>query len=145
MNRPDLLLLHGWGLGHAVWSSCLPALAETVSPHLADLPGYGEAPEHGQNFMEAAQALADGLPPGAVLCGWSLGGLLALQAANLAPEKVDRLILVGATPCFAQRDDWPAAQPPALLDEFVSAVTTDAKTTLQRFVAVANQGDAKAR
>lgn len=145
MNRPDLVLLHGWGLGRTVWSPCLPVLAETVAPRFADLPGYGDSPERGQTFMEAAQALADTLSPGATLCGWSLGSLLALQATQLAPERVGRLILVGATPCFAQRDDWPAAQPPALLDEFSSAVANDAKTTLQRFVAVTNQGDAKAR
>jgi len=145
MNRPDLVLLHGWGLGRAVWSPCLPALAETAAPYLADLPGYGDTPERGKTFMEAAQALADTLKPNSTLCGWSLGSLLALQAAQLAPERVGRLILVGASPCFAQRDDWPAAQPPALLDEFASAVAADAKTTLQRFVAVANQGDAKAR
>lgn len=145
MNRPQLVLLHGWGLGQAVWSPCLPALAETVSPHLADLPGYGEVPNNGKTFKEAAQALADNLPPGATLCGWSLGAQLALQAAHLAPTRVGRLILVGATPCFAQRDDWPEAQPPALLDDFATAVAADAKATLQRFVAVANQGDAKAR
>ena len=58
MNRPELVLLHGWGLGSAIWSPCLPALTETVSPHLADLPGYGNMPERGQSFMEAAQALA---------------------------------------------------------------------------------------
>ena len=145
MNRPKLVLLHGWGLGRAVWSPCLPALTETVSPHLADLPGYGNMPEHGKTFQEAAQVLADNLPPGATLCGWSLGSLLALQAAHLAPQRVGRLILVGATPCFAQRDDWPEAQPSALLDDFATAVTANVKATLQRFVAVANQGDAKAR
>lgn len=145
MNRPELVLLHGWGLGRAVWSPCLPSMTKSLSPRLADLPGYGDMPERRQSFMEAAEALANTLPPGSTLCGWSLGGLLALQAAHLAPTRVGRLILVGATPCFAQRDDWPEAQPAALLDDFATAVAADAKATLQRFVAVANQGDAKAR
>ncbi len=145
MSRPDLMLLHGWGLGRTAWSPCLTALSKTVSPHLADLPGYGETPERGETFTEAALALADTLSPGITLCGWSLGSLLALQAAQLAPERISRLVLVGASPCFAQRDDWPAAQPTALLHEFASAVTADARATLQRFVAVANQGDSKAR
>ncbi len=145
MNRPELVLLHGWGLGRAVWSPCLPSMTKSLSPRLADLPGYGDMPERRQSFMEAAEALANTLPPGSTLCGWSLGGLLALQAAHLAPTRVGRLILVGATPCFAQRDDWPEAQPAALLDDFATAVAADVKATLQRFVAAANQGDAKAR
>jgi pimeloyl-[acyl-carrier protein] methyl ester esterase len=44
--------------------------------------------------------------------------MLALRAALLAPERVSGLILVGATASFTQRTDWPAAQPPEVVDEF---------------------------
>jgi pimeloyl-[acyl-carrier protein] methyl ester esterase len=71
--------------------------------------------------------------------------MLALQAARLAPQKIARLILVGSTPSFMQRPDWPAAQPPDLLDAFADAITRDAAATLQRFIALLNQGDAQAR
>ena len=144
-HGPDLALIHGWGLGSASWEPVLGALAQRCRVHLIDLPGYGATPASDTDFTQTAQALIDALPDGISLCGWSLGGMLALQAALLAPQKVGRLILVGSTPSFMQRDHWPAAQPPELLDNFSNAIATDPAKTLQRFIALLNQGDTQAR
>lgn len=97
------------------------------------------------SFAQTAQALADTLPENCILCGWSLGSLLALQAASVAPQRIKKLILVGATPSFTQRADWPHAQPLALLDTFCDAIASDAAATLKRFIALFNQGDTQAR
>lgn len=97
------------------------------------------------SFIQTSAALIDCLPEGCILCGWSLGGMLALQAALLAPQRFKGLILIGSTPSFMQRIDWPHAQPPALLDTFSDAVSGDAGAALQRFIAVLNQGDTQAR
>lgn len=145
MTRPDLVLIHGWSLHRGVWSPCLDALGDVADVRLADLPGYGDTPDSGQSFVEAAQSLADSLPMNSTLCGWSLGALLAMQAALLAPERVAGLVLVGATPCFTRHDGWADAQPTALLNDFAAAVANDGRAALQRFVALFNQGDAKAR
>ena len=102
-------------------------------------------PRSPSDFIETGAALADSLPDGCILCGWSLGGMLALQAALLAPQRCSGLILVGSTPSFTQRADWPHAQPPALLDTFSDAISMDAGAALQRFIALLNQGDAQAR
>ena len=145
MTRPDLVLIHGWGLHRGVWSPCLDALREVADVRLADLPGYGDTPDSGQSFVEAAQSLADALPAHATLCGWSLGALLALEMASQRPERIGGLVLVGASPSFVQQDDWPHAQPPTLLDGFAAAVRNHPAQTLQRFVALLNQGDTRAR
>jgi len=144
-NGPDLALIHGWGLGGAVWEATLEALTQHCRVHLVDLPGYGDTPADQGGFVPTAQALIDALPPGVTLCGWSLGGMLALQAARLAPQRVARLILVGTTPSFTQHGDWAPAQPPDLLNTFSTAVNENVASTLQRFVALLNQGDARAR
>ena len=103
------------------------------------------APSTREDFEACARALIARLPAGVTLCGWSLGGLLALQAALLAPGHIARLILVAATPSFTQRADWSAGQPAALLDTFQAAVADHPKATLQRFIALLNQGDPQAR
>jgi pimeloyl-[acyl-carrier protein] methyl ester esterase len=148
---PELVLIHGWGLGSFAWEAAMPALERRFKVHRASLPGYDAPTERvgeqiaAQTFLQTAREFAETLPEGSILCGWSLGGLLALQTALLAPQRFNALILVGGTPCFAQRADWPHAQPPALLDTFSTAVAGDARATLQRFVALLNQGDTQAR
>lgn len=144
-SGPDLALISGWGLGAAAWGPVVDTLASRCRVHLVELPGYGATPPDGASFVETAQAVAAALPDGVALCGWSLGALLALQAAQQAPQRIARLILVGATPSFMQRTDWAPAQPPALLDAFAAAVREDAGATLHRFAALLNQGDAQAR
>lgn len=141
----DLALIHGWGLGSTVWEPLLPALAARLRVHVIDLPGYGEAADDRADFTATAQALIDALPNPVVLCGWSLGGMLAMRAALLAPERVDGLILVGATPSFTQRHDWRAAQAPAVVNGFSASVRLQPGQTLQRFVALLSQGDSQAR
>ena len=144
--KPELFLVHGWGLGNVAWDAVLPALEQHFNVHRLALPGYGDV--HAgpyPSFTETAAALAETIPAGACVCGWSLGAMLALQIASLAPQRLAGLILVGATPSFTQRADWTPAQPPALLDTFREAIEQDAAGTLQRFIALLNQGDAQAR
>jgi len=144
-DGPDLALIHGWGISASAWGELLELLTPNFRVHLVALPGYASAAPDGADFIDTAAALADSLPAGCTLCGWSLGALLALQAAVLAPLRVGRLVLCGATPSFVQRDGWPHAQAPALLDGFCEALARDAAQTLQRFIALFNQGDRAAR
>ncbi len=161
----DLALIHGWGFGSAAWEGVGDALAQRFRVHLISLPGYNrpatpvdwrssdkqaeEAHEYflseQASFEATAQALAAALPTGCALCGWSLGAQLAMQATLCSPEHCSRLILVGATPRFVQAEGWLHAQPPALLDTFCTNVAQDTAVTLQRFAALLNQGDFRAR
>jgi Predicted hydrolases or acyltransferases (alpha/beta hydrolase superfamily) len=141
-SGPDLALIHGWGLGSWVWQAVLDRLSRNCRVHVIDLPGYARSPADGDaretfpDFSATAQTLLDALPERITLCGWSLGGLLAMRAALLAPERVSGLALVGSTPCFMQRADWQAAQTPALLGSFSASVQAQPEQTLQRFAAL---------
>lgn len=153
MSRPSLALIHGWGLGRQAWAPVIPALSAHLDIHLVDLPGYASAPPDPACFADAARRIACRLPAGSLLCGWSLGALLALEIARQQahpqaeqpPTHFSGLILVGATPCFTQRDDWPHAQTPQLLERFTQAVADAPAETLRHFIALLNQGDAQAR
>jgi pimeloyl-[acyl-carrier protein] methyl ester esterase len=130
----DLVLVHGWGFGSAVWLPVVAELPAALRVHRIDLPGY-----------DSRDFSPEMLPADAVVCGWSLGALHALQWAQRFPDKVARLVLVGATPRFIQAPDWPWAQAPALLDDFASGVASDAAAALRRFAALLNRGDQQAR
>lgn len=142
---PDLALIHGWGLGSAVWQPLVAALSRAWRVHLVDLPGYGESSAGSPDFTQAARDLIDALPDSVTLCGWSLGAMLAMRAALLAPQRVAGLLLVGATASFTQRADWYPAQAPQVFDSFSDSLRRQPEQTLQRFVALLCQGDQQAR
>lgn len=142
---PDLALVHGWGLGRGVWQGVLPALEARFTVHRVSLPGYDGSAAAVGDFSAVAAALADAVPAGARLCGWSLGGMLVLAAAASHPGRFARLVLVAATPRFVQAEDWPAAQAAGDHDAFALAVAAAPAAALARFVTLCNRGDARSR
>lgn len=141
-----LVLLHGWGMDGGVWEGVKTELAASFRLHVVDMPGYGASPAvlpyRLENLVEAIAAV---VPHRANWCGWSLGGLVALEAARRLPQRVARLVLVASTPCFVQREDWPCAMAAATLGEFAAALEDDYEDTLKRFLALQARGDAAAK
>lgn len=133
----NLVLLHGWGMGAAVWQVLIPLLSERYSLHVVDLPGYGANVDvEAKDLSEVADLVAASVPDGAVWLGWSLGGMVSLQVVEKSPGKVAGLILVASSPCFTQSDDWNHAMAPKQLAAFADGLFSDLKGTLKRFVAL---------
>ncbi|MBU6470278.1 MAG: pimeloyl-ACP methyl ester esterase BioH [Gammaproteobacteria bacterium] len=144
---PDLFLIHGWALHGGVWDSLVPELARSWRVTRADLPGHGRsrAVPMPASLPELASLIVHAAPQTAVWLGWSLGGLVALQAALDFPERVRALILTGSTPRFVTAPDWDCAMPPQQLAEFRSELARDYRGAVQRFLALQVHGDARAR
>lgn len=139
-----LILWHGWGLPPSAWGG-FTAQLDTPAQTPA-LPGYGGAPAHAAYTLDAlVETLLAGQTTPVTLCGWSLGAVLALHAAHRHPGKVAGLILIGATPSFVQRADWPHGMTAQALAEFTAAVDCDPVTALKRFIALFNQNDVNSR
>jgi len=143
---PDLVMLHGWGLHGGLFGPVIEPLAERFRLHLVDLPGHGRSPmlDGDYTLERVAKAIAQAVPANAHWLGWSLGGRIAL-AASRDGATIDRLILVGANPCFTQKPDWPHAMPAQELEQFAASLRDNYKTTLQRFLAVQSRGSERAR
>ena len=142
----DLVLLHGWGMHGGVWAGVVPALAQRYRVHVVDLPGYGDSTAIAPYTLDTlAQQLADALPSRFHLCGWSLGGQIALTLAATYPSRVQRLVTVGCNPCFVNRADWSLGVAPTVLQLFADGLAHDYAGTLKRFLALQAQGDAAAR
>ena len=145
----NLVLLHGWGMHGGVWDGVKDELARHFRLHIVDLPGYGQSPMCEPNLPYTLENLtttvAASMPEQAHLCGWSLGGLVALETARRFPEKVASLLLVASTPCFAQREDWRYSVAPETLQEFAASLESDYEGTLRRFLALQARGDEAAK
>ena len=145
MSRPPLVLLHGWGLHPVVWTPLIEALEGRFQIHAPPLPGHGGAPEAGDALDDWVEALLADAPPRAPWVGWSLGGLVALRARRLAPERVSAFIGLATTPCFTRRPDWPRAMDGSLLARFAAQLEEERAATLERFLALQFHGVAGGR
>jgi 2-succinyl-6-hydroxy-2,4-cyclohexadiene-1-carboxylate synthase len=97
--RAELVLLHGFTQTGRSWAPVEEALAERYRCFTPDLPGHGDAAERRPASFGAVTAYLSALKPERfALCGYSMGGRLALHAALHLPARVERLVLVGATP-----------------------------------------------
>lgn len=145
-DGPDLALIHGWGMHGGVWDGVRDALAQRFRLHVVDLPGYGGSPAFEADALEhLARAASTALPEKVHVCGWSLGGQVALEMARLFPDQIERLVLTASTPCFTVREGWPCAVQREVLLEFAAALETDYEGTLKRFLALQARGDAEVK
>lgn len=141
-HGPELVLLHGWGLHGGIWKGIVADLAKQYRVTIIDLPGHGRsrAPADKDTLAGFAAAVAQVAPDAATWLGWSLGASVAMRAALDMPQRIERLILVSATPRFVAGRDWPAGMRPAEFDAFADSLTRDVRTTLTRFVALQVRG-----
>ncbi|MGQ0669500.1 MAG: alpha/beta fold hydrolase [Actinomycetota bacterium] len=95
--RPaSLVLVHGAASGPWVFDRWIPAFPKltTVAPDLQ--AGLDVATATMSDYASAVAVAARGLPQPLVLCGWSMGGLVALLAA--ADVSPDELVLLEPSP-----------------------------------------------
>ena len=90
----NLLLLHGLGQGPGSWDGVLDALGPDPGAACPDLFGLcGGAPDYPALYA-ALEDYAGALPEPVLLCGLSLGAVLALDYAIRRPEKIAGLVLI---------------------------------------------------
>lgn len=95
-----LLLIHGYPLTRRMWApqfSTLAAHARLIAP---DLPGFGGSPADQaaskvEDFAAALVGLLDelGITQPAVICGFSMGGYIALAFCRAYPQRCAGLVL----------------------------------------------------
>lgn len=161
-----LLFIHGWGMHSGMWGGVLEKLAEQFMVSAVDMPGHGYSAGSGKLKMDSGKCAdlhTHHLPPATdcldtivdklsiqfsgplTVCGWSLGGQVALRFAMKYPERVNRLVLISSTPCFVQRADWSCAMAGQTLSDFAAALQQDYSATLRRFLALQVRGSEQER
>ena len=152
---PDLVMLHGWAMHSGMWGAVLHPLERHFRLHLVDLPGHGfsRGPASACTFGIAGLAgsqtdalagmvemVADILPPNCIVCGWSLGGQIAIELALREPARVQKIVLISTTPCFIKREDWQWGMEVATLQLFSENLKRDYRTTMKRFLTLQVSG-----
>lgn len=143
-GRP-LVLLHGWGMNSAVWDVLLPHLVGHFRVYCVDLPGHGRSgmPQGDQGLSAWAGAVAQLVPVDAAWVGWSLGGMVAMQAGIMG--RATKVVALAASPRFVQGDGWACAMPAETLLGFARALDEDVAATHRRFLGLQVRGVAGAR
>jgi pimeloyl-ACP methyl ester carboxylesterase len=101
-DGPPLVLLHGQGGWAGMWLPVIPELAATYRVVAPDLPGLGASavpggPPDGARVLAWLDALIQRTcPTPPALVGASLGASIAARFAIAQPDRLARLVLVGA-------------------------------------------------
>lgn len=136
MSVRPIVFLHGWGTHPVIWQ---PLRARFPDSHAVPLPGYAGS-AMANTLDEMAERIAQSVVANTILIGWSLGAQVAMRIALNQPEKISRLVLIGATPCFVNREDWPHGVADEVFEQFSMNLAEDYAGTIRRFLYLQAQG-----
>lgn len=142
---PELVLVHGWGMSSPIWDSLVRRLESHLALTLVDLPGHGGSEAGLAGLNNWTDAVVDAAPADAVFMGWSLGGLMCMQAARRHAARVKGLILVDTLPRMLRGSGWNWGMKPAALEATAQGLKSDFVSTLQEFVMQQVLGEPGAR
>ena len=145
-DGPPLVLLHGWAMHGGIFAPLIERLRARFALHVVDLPGHGRSRDSRLPLALAPcmQAIAARVPA-APWVGWSLGGLIALEAAATRPQQVPALGMLCASPRFVRADDWRHGVSADIFRDFAHGLGSDYAGTLERFIALEAFGSDHAR
>lgn len=96
------VLLHGFTQTHHHWHQAAHLLAARSDPTatlaFVDLPGHGLARDDREGDIDTVGRRLVDLAGAGTYVGYSMGGRIALAAAATGDARVERLVLIGATP-----------------------------------------------
>jgi pimeloyl-ACP methyl ester carboxylesterase len=130
-----IVLVHGMGVDHRMWTLQAPALQELGPVWAPDLPGFGDAapldparrtPEDYADWLAAR--LRERGTGAAHVAGYSMGGTLALLLALRHPQRVRSLAVCCSSPCWgrgargAVAQVWGLVAPRLAMDVFARSV-----------------------
>ena len=136
---PALVMIHGWAMHCEIFAPLTAWLEKHFTCYLVDLPGHGRSlDDHSAlNLADIANEISARTPP-AIWCGWSLGGLVALQATQ--HHALRGLIMLCASPRFVKAGHWPHGMATSVFSGFANDLQKDYRGTLDRFISLEAHG-----
>ena len=114
-GKPALLLFHGGSGSWIHWIRNVVPLSQHYTVYAADLPGLGDSdpPDDVRDIWSVTKCVrtaVDGILPKDqpfLLTGFSFGGMVSGHLSTLIPERIRRIVLVGAGGLKATRKPGP--------------------------------------
>jgi len=140
-----VVVLSGWSTGAQVWDSVLNPISRsheaTPIVHIDWWDGIINPEQALRQAVETVNSRANNpLNSPVILVGWSLGGQIALQAADMVPELVQNMLLI-STPVRLLADEDGYGTDPAALRAMRHGLRRDSDTILKNFWSEASAGD----
>ena len=130
-----MVFAHGYGCDQNVWRFIAPALSAQYRTVLFDHVGAGKSDlaQYSARRYSSLQAYADDLlqilealdVEQAIYVGHSVSAMIGILAAIRAPERFDRLVLVGPSPCYLNDGDYIGGFTPADIDELLEVLSAN--------------------
>jgi sigma-B regulation protein RsbQ len=130
-----ILFAHGYGCDQNMWRFVAPAFEDRYRTVLFDHVGAGgsdlsaydprrhaDLQGYADDVLEICAAL--GLER-VVFVGHSVSAMIGVLAANVEPDRFDRLVLVGPSPCYIDEGDYVGGFSRADIDELLDSVDSN--------------------
>lgn len=114
-KRP-LVMAHGFGCDQKMWRFVAPAFASDYRLVLFDYVGFGESeldaydPQRYSHLQGYAQDVLDICAAlnleQAIFVGHSVSSMIGMLAAIAAPERFERLVMIGPSPCYINDESY---------------------------------------
>ncbi|MBI5586865.1 MAG: alpha/beta fold hydrolase [Deltaproteobacteria bacterium] len=133
-----LLFIHGWATDNFVWEGAAKALGGDKNILNLSLPGHGgrekwDEPTLSPAIKELSSRLSALEDNSIIGVGWSLGAEVLVASFGSLKKKFGGLVLVGATPCFVEKEDFPWGQSRVLVKRMILDMKKDPASTVNRF------------
>ncbi len=145
-DLPKIFCIHGFASNAQVFKPLADLFKDHFQLIAVDLPGFGkskcENPEQAYDLDSLMAELLNVAPANSVWLGWSLGGMLAIQAAARQPERISKVMCLCSNAKFLADNKWKQGVPSPLFNGILESVE-DVHTTLRRFAALTVVGEQK--
>jgi pimeloyl-ACP methyl ester esterase len=145
-NLPVIFCIHGWACNAQVFKPLATLFKGRFQFIAVDLPGFGdsECDDALQDYdiTNLIDALLEVAPSNSSWLGWSLGGMLAVQAAARAPQRVKNVMTLCSNAKFLANNQWKKGVPSPLYNGFLEGIG-NVRVTLRRFAALTVVGEQK--
>jgi sigma-B regulation protein RsbQ len=111
-----MIFAHGYGCDQNMWRFITPAFEDEYKIVLFDHVGHGksDASAYDRTKYGSLQGYADDVLEicrelsltDVVFVGHSVSAMIGILAANKEPERFDRLVLIGPSPCYINEDGY---------------------------------------